>query len=61
MADLNEIEPKWRTLVVAGYGIGMRNDLFLTCQELRVGGTELPEFCVPGSSSADFSLDASVG
>ena len=38
---------------VAGYGIGMRNDLFLTCQELRVGGTELPEYCVSGSSSAD--------
>jgi hypothetical protein len=31
---------------VAGYGIGMRNELFLTCQEMRVGGTELAEYCV---------------
>ena len=35
---------------VAGYGIGMRNDLFLTCQEFRISGMELPENCRIGMS-----------
>ena len=38
---------------VAGYGIGKRNDLFLTCQELRISGTELPEYCVRDGSTSD--------
>jgi hypothetical protein len=37
----------------AGYGIGTRNDLFLTCQELRISRTELPEYCVRDGSTSD--------
>ena len=37
----------------AGYGIGKRNDLFLTCQELRISGAELPEYCLLGGSTSD--------
>lgn len=56
MADLNDIEPEWRTLIiffVAGYGIGMRSSLFLTCRELQVSGTELPDYCVPDAGAAN--------
>ncbi len=59
LADLRDTRLRFSLAVIAiiffaaGYGIGMRNDLFLTCQELRVSGTELPEYCVRDGSTAD--------
>ncbi len=37
----------------AGYGIGARNDVLLTCDEFKVSGNDLPANCVklePSSS-----------
>ena len=51
LADLRGT--RLRLWFAAGYGIGKRNDLFLTCQELRISGTELPEYCVRDSSTSD--------
>jgi len=35
----------------AGYGIGLRNELFQACEELEVHDEVLPSHCVPGSGS----------
>jgi hypothetical protein len=37
----------------AGYGIGLRNELFQTCEELEVHDEALPAHCVDDSSTAD--------
>jgi hypothetical protein len=43
------------TFFGAGYGIGLRNELFQTCEELEVHDEELPAHCVDDSSTADAS------
>lgn len=59
LPDLRETRHRFMLVViaiiffVAGYGIGMRNDLFMTCQDLRISGSELPEYCVRGGNAAD--------
>ena len=37
----------------AGYGIGLRNDLFQTCEELAVHDEELPAHCVGDVGTVD--------
>ena len=39
------------TFFIAGYGIGMRNELFMTCQDLRIHEDELPAYCVRDGST----------
>ena len=38
---------------LAGYGVGTRNDLFLTCEEFRVSGSKLPANCQPGPDGGE--------
>ena len=39
---------------IAGYLIGARNDVFLSCQDFKISGNDLPTNCVnePGASSS---------
>ncbi len=39
----------------AGYGIGLRNELFQTCEELQVYDEELPSHCTDDGSAVDAS------
>ncbi len=58
LADLRDTRLRLSLAVIAviffgaGYGIGTRSELFLTCQELRVSGAELPEHCERGGRTA---------
>ena len=38
-----------------GYGIGLRNDLFQSCQDLRIHSGEVPAHCLQHGSSDDTS------
>ncbi len=41
------------TFFGAGYGIGLRNELFQTCEELEMHDEELPSHCVDDGSTVD--------
>ena len=43
------------TFFGAGYGIGLRNELFQTCEELEVHNEVLPSYCTDDGSAADAS------
>jgi hypothetical protein len=36
-----------------GYGIGLRNDLFQTCEELQVHDEALPSHCLDNGGGTD--------
>lgn len=38
---------------VAGWLLGARNDAFLTCDDFKVSGNDLPANCVPGPKTID--------
>lgn len=37
---------------LAGFGVGARNDLFLTCEDFEISGNDLPANCTPGPNTA---------
>lgn len=59
LANLRGTGPRLSLMAIAiiffaaGYGIGVRNGLFLTCQDLRVDGRALPEYCAHDASTSD--------
>jgi len=36
-----------------GYGIGLRNELFQTCQDMRINDDELPAYCLSDGNAGD--------
>lgn len=38
---------------VAGWALGARNDTFLTCDDFKLSGNDLPANCVPGPNTID--------
>ena len=38
---------------IVGYGLGARNDLFLTCDDFKVSGNDLPQNCTSGPTTAN--------
>ena len=37
--------------VLAGFGIGARNDVFLNCDDFKVSGNDLPANCISGPTT----------
>jgi hypothetical protein len=38
---------------LAGFGMGARNDVFLNCDDFKIGGNDLPANCTSGPNTAN--------